>query len=150
MRVIFFLLIQQDSTHLILCLKHGCLTKPRQYCYIASTHFGIENYLNVYNRAFYNSFSRTNYNAPVSYNLKDAVSSLIGNGSYFTATLHAEESVLHGDPALKINSFPKPDFDIEAQNVIINPTFVSVADNSFKVKCYFIIWVKPPAILFQF
>ncbi|HYJ65945.1 MAG TPA: C25 family cysteine peptidase, partial [Parafilimonas sp.] len=105
--------------------------------YIASTHFGIENYLNVYNRAFYNSFSRTNYNAPVSYNLKDAVSSLIGNGSDFTATLHAEESVLHGDPALKINSFPKPDFDIEAQNVIINPTFVSVADNNFKVKCYF-------------
>lgn len=105
--------------------------------YIASTHFGIENYLDAYNRGFYNSFVRTRYNAPISYNLKDAATFLFGGGTDFTATLHAEESVLHGDPALKINSSPKPDFDIEAQNVIINPAFVSVANNSFKVKCYF-------------
>ena len=105
--------------------------------YIASTHFGIETYLNVYNRGFYNSFARTSYNAPLAYNLKDAVSYLINNAGDFTGTLHAEESVLHGDPAIKINASAKPDFDIEAQNVIINPTFVSVADNSFKIKCYF-------------
>ncbi len=105
--------------------------------YIASTHFGIESYLNVYNRGLYNSFVRTRYNAPLSYNLKDASIFLFGGGADFTATLHAEENVLHGDPALKINASPKPDFDIEAQNVIINPTFVSVADNNFKVKCYF-------------
>ena len=34
--------------------------------YIASTHFGVESYLNVYNKGFYNSFARTNYNAPIS------------------------------------------------------------------------------------
>jgi hypothetical protein len=105
--------------------------------YIASTHFGVESYLDAYNTGFYNSFSRTNYNQPISYNLKDAVSYLLSNDGDFTGTLHAEESVLHGDPALKINAHPKPDFDIEEQNVIINPTFVSVADNSFNVKCYF-------------
>ena len=58
-------------------------------------------------------------------------------GTDFTADFHAEESVLHGDPALYINAHALPDFDIEAQNVIINPAFVSVADNSFKIKCYF-------------
>lgn len=105
--------------------------------YIASTHFGIETYLDIYNTGFYNSFVRTKYNVPLSYNLKDAVSYLLNTSSDFAATLHAEESVLHGDPALKINSSSKPDFDIEAQNVTINPTFVSVADNNFKVKCYF-------------
>ncbi|MBV9963650.1 MAG: hypothetical protein JO072_15520, partial [Parafilimonas sp.] len=105
--------------------------------YIASTHFGIESYLDVYNTGFYKSFSRTNYDAPVSLNLKDATSYLISNAGDFTGTLHAEESVLHGDPSLKINAFTQPDFDIEAQNVVINPTFVSVADNSFNVKCYF-------------
>ena len=62
---------------------------------------------------------------------------MVGNGFDFTAILHAEESVLHGDPALKINAAAKPDFDIEAQNVLIDPTFVSVADNNFKVKCLF-------------
>lgn len=105
--------------------------------YIASTHFGVESYLDVYNRAFYNSFVRTKYNAPVSYNIKDALTTLFGGGTDITATLHAEENVLHGDPALKINASALPDFDIEAQNVITNPTFVSVADNNFKIKCYF-------------
>ncbi|MEP6684971.1 MAG: C25 family cysteine peptidase [Parafilimonas sp.] len=106
--------------------------------YIASTHFGVEGYLNDYNTGFYNSFSRTKYGAPVSYNLKDAVSFLLNNNSGdFIANLHAEESVLHGDPALKINAHALPDFDIEEQNVNIDPTFVSVADNSFKIKCYF-------------
>lgn len=105
--------------------------------YIASTHFGIEQYLDLYNTGFYNSFSRTRYDAPISLNLKDAVAYLLSNSGDFTGTLHAEESALNGDPALKLNAHPKPDFDIEAQNVIINPTFVSVADNNFKVKCYF-------------
>ncbi len=105
--------------------------------YIASTHFGIESYLDVYNTGFYNSFGRTNYYAPVSYNLKDATAYLMAKAGDFTGTLHGEESVLHGDPAIKINASAKPDFDIEAQNVVINPTFVSVADNSFNVKCYF-------------
>ena len=106
--------------------------------YIASTHFGVEGPLDDYNTGFYNSFSRTKYGAPVSYNLKDAVTYLLNqNPGDFIANLHAEESVLHGDPALKINAHALPDFDIEEQNVIINPTFVSVADNSFKIKCYF-------------
>ncbi len=106
--------------------------------YIASTHFGIESYLDDYNKGFYNSFSRTNYNQPLSYNLKDAVNYLLAdNPGDLTATLHAEENVLHGDPALKLNAHTKPDFAVEAPGVIITPTFVSVADNSFKVKCYF-------------
>lgn len=105
--------------------------------YIASTHFGIESYLNVYNTGFYNSFGKTNYDEPVAINLEEATSYLMSNAGDFTGTLHAEESVLHGDPAIKINAFAKPDFDIEEQNVLINPTFVSVADNSFTVKCYF-------------
>jgi hypothetical protein len=105
--------------------------------YIASTHFGVESYLDAYNTGFYNSFSRTKYDQPIANNLKDAVSYLLSNDGDFTGTLHAEESVLHGDPALKINASAKPDFAVESPEVIISPTFVSVADNSFNVKCYF-------------
>ena len=47
--------------------------------YLASTHYGIANYLDVYINAFYNSFVRTRYDAPISYNLKDAVTSLVGD-----------------------------------------------------------------------
>jgi hypothetical protein len=69
--------------------------------------------------------------------MKDAASYLVATAGDFTGILHAEENVLHGDPALKINAHPKPDFVVEEPGVIITPTFVSVADNSFKVKCYF-------------
>ncbi len=105
--------------------------------YIASTHYGIESYLDLYNYEFYNSFCRTNYGAPVSYNTKDALAYLFANTGDYAGTLHAEENVLHGDPALKMNSFAKPDFTVEAPGVVITPTFISSADNNFKIKCYF-------------
>ena len=38
---------------------------------------------------------------------------------------------LHGDPALRINPHPKPDYVIEDPQVKINPAFISVAENSF-------------------
>ena len=42
-----------------------------------------------------------------------------------------EEMALHGDPALKINPHPKPDYVIEDPQVKINPAFISVSENSF-------------------
>lgn len=105
--------------------------------YVASTHFGIESYLDVYNTGFYGSFCRTNYNRPLGLNTKDAAAHLFSIASDYAGTLHAEENVLHGDPALKLNAFSKPDYVVEDPGVIITPSFISVADNNFKVKCYF-------------
>jgi len=107
--------------------------------FIGSTHFGVENYLDVYNYGFYVSLSKAGYHQPVSSNINDAVKYLTGTG-YLDSTsryLHAEETVLHGDPALMINAHSKPDFVVEEPQVQINPTFVSVADNSFNIKTYF-------------
>ncbi|MEO7962227.1 MAG: hypothetical protein ABIR19_11805, partial [Ginsengibacter sp.] len=44
---------------------------------------------------------------------------------------HMEEIALHGDPALKINPHPKPDYIIEDQQAKINPPFLSVSANNF-------------------
>jgi len=108
--------------------------------FIASTHFGVTNYLDTYNSAFYTSLGSTGYNQPVSTNIIAGINALLnggGNQGDLTAILHAEENVLHGDPALKINAFAKPDFAVEDPQVTINPTFISVSDNSFTVKAYF-------------
>ncbi len=106
--------------------------------FIASTHFGVENYLDAYCQGFYRSLATTGYNKPVTTNMRDGTVYLLSTptdsvSKYF----HAEETVLHGDPALKINAHEKPDFVIEDPQVIINPTFVSVADNNFNIKAYF-------------
>ncbi len=109
--------------------------------FLASTHFGVEYYLDTYNTAFYNDLvSDAGYNKPVSHNIIAGVKALLANALYsdsISYLLHAEESVLHGDPALKINAPPKPDFAVEDPQVSINPSFISVADNSFNVKAYF-------------
>ena len=106
--------------------------------FIASSHLGVVNYLDAYNRGFYESLSHNGYGKPVSTNMRDAITYLINTGyDSTTRYLHGEENVLHGDPALKINSFAKPDFVVEDSKVVINPTFISVADNSFNVKVYF-------------
>lgn len=108
--------------------------------FIASTHFGVESYLDAYNDGFYKSLSsRAGYGQPVSINIRDGINFLISTRYLDSTTryLHGEENVLHGDPALKINYFPKPDFAVEDSKVIIDPTFISVADNQFKVKVYF-------------
>jgi hypothetical protein len=106
--------------------------------FIASTHFGVEGYLHQYNLGFYKSLSNTGYGEPVSINMKDATVYLLGTSfDSTTRYLHAEENVLHGDPALKINYHDKPDFVVEDPKVFITPSFISVADNSFNVKVYF-------------
>ncbi len=105
--------------------------------FLASTHFGIESNLDTYNIGFYNNLiSPAGYGKPVSTNILAGITELLSSGDQVD-NLHAEESVLHGDPALRINSQPKPDFAVEDPQVFINPTFVSVADNAFNVKAYF-------------
>ncbi|HEY6978328.1 MAG TPA: C25 family cysteine peptidase [Chitinophagaceae bacterium] len=106
--------------------------------FIASSHFGVANYLDIYNQAFYESLTHDGYGNAVSINMRDAAATLINTRlDSTTRYLHAEENVLHGDPALKINYFAKPDFAVEESKVIIDPAFISVANNSFNVKVYF-------------
>ncbi len=104
--------------------------------FIASTHFGITTYLDYYNRNLYKSIDITGYGKSMAFNISEAVIAM--NARYLPddlgGRLHAEETSLHGDPAIKINSFQQPDFVVEAPQVQIIPNIVSVADTKFTVK----------------
>lgn len=104
--------------------------------FIASTHFGIDTYLDYYNSSLYKSISTTGYGKSIAFNINEAINAM---NNYFGlesigGRLHAEENTLHGDPAIKINSFSKPDFVVEDPNVQVVPNIVSVADTKFTVK----------------
>jgi len=104
--------------------------------FLASTHWGIPPFLNFYNTKLYEAFSRTLYGGTIGNQMKFVNQSLGGNPQaldYYTR-IHLEELNLNGDPAIKINSFPLPDYAIEDQLVKITPSIVTVADNSFNVK----------------
>jgi Peptidase family C25/CARDB len=117
------------------------LTKQRgSIGFLASTHFGIVNYLNIFISNFYGLMNKADYGASVGKINLDAAKQMLqisGSGDYY-ARLHAEEMTLHGDPAIKLNYQALPDYDIEEPQVIINPQFVSIAENKFtaNIKLY--------------
>ena len=107
---------------------------------IANSHFGLTTHLDTYTTGFYRSLSTTGYNAGVATNMLAAIDNLkrAAGGSfndYYTRT-HAEETVLAGDPAVRIYASSKPDFVVEPQNVVITPSILSVSNISFTVKAF--------------
>lgn len=104
--------------------------------FLADTHFGIPPFLNFYNDNFYTLFSKTMYGGTVGNQLKEVLRLMGGQSTTldFYNRIHIEEITLHGDPALKINTFSKPDYVVEEPLVRISPNIISVADETFNVK----------------
>ncbi len=96
--------------------------------FLADTHFGIGNYLDDYNTPFYNAFCKNLYGDTLGKQLA-YVYQVDNNTSNYYNRIHLEEILLHGDPALKINSFVKPDYIIDDKSVIISPSTITVKDS---------------------
>lgn len=101
--------------------------------FVASTNFGIVNYLNILLAGQYNLMTGADYGKPLGVLEKDALNALIKAvpGDFF-ARLHAEQMTTHGDPYVRLYQQPT-DYDIEASQVTINPTLVSVSNTTFTV-----------------
>lgn len=116
--------------------KYVLANQRGSIAFLASTHLGIPPFLNNYQNEFYKQTGVINYGSSTGIIIKNVVQNLGGSNpalDFFTR-IHLEEMNLHGDPALTINSHPKPDYIIEEAMIKINPAIVSVADNSFTVK----------------
>ncbi len=102
--------------------------------FIASTHFGIVNYLTYISMLYIIIFQQihTAQRWEISRASFQKMVNSVGTSDFY-ARLHAEEITLHGDPAVRMNSQQKPDYIIEEPQVKISPTFISVAANKFSV-----------------
>ncbi len=116
--------------------KYVLANQRGSIAFLASTHLGIPPFLNNYQNEFYKQTGVTNYGGAAGTSIENVIQNLGGAnpGLDFFTRLHLEEMNLNGDPALKINSDPKPDYVIEEPMIRINPAIVSVADNSFSIK----------------
>lgn len=104
--------------------------------FVASTHFGIVNYLNLFLNNLYGTISRTDYNKTLGETSRDAFQSMqnaTGINDFYTR-IHMEQITLHGDPVLRINAQAKPDYVVEESLIKINPAFISIAENHFEVR----------------
>jgi hypothetical protein len=108
--------------------------------FLASSHYGIPHYLDIFNTKTYTSESRTMYGRTYGEILRQSVIDVFAQTSQldFYARMHTEQNTLHGDPALRPNTHIKPDYVIEEPMVKISPSFISVADTAFKVEARYI------------
>ncbi|HEY6504952.1 MAG TPA: C25 family cysteine peptidase [Chitinophagaceae bacterium] len=103
--------------------------------FLASTHLGIVHYLDIYNTRLYTAMSRTHYGKTIGEQMDEAINQVfaITTENDFYARFQCEQFTLHGDPALKLYTTPKPDYVIEEQMVKISPSFITVGDQTFRV-----------------
>ena len=104
--------------------------------FLGSTHLGIPPFLNFYNLQLYDAIGKSMYGKSIGQQVQRVLQNLGSNpsGLDFYTRIHLEEINLHGDPAIKINYFNKPDYAIEEASVKVEPSIVTVADNSFTLK----------------
>ena len=115
--------------------------------FIASTHVGIVYYLNIWAYNAYQEMCYKNYGKSIG-EIMVATSRDVFNYSTqedFYARANIEETALHGDPAITLNQYPKPDYVIEDSLVKISPNFLSVADTAFTVTTTILNSGKAPA-----
>lgn len=134
------------SGNLSLSEKYVLANQRGSIGFLADTHFGIPPFLNFFNEELYKSFCRNMYGNTIGNQLKHVLNVLDGNNfdiNYFMR-IHLEELALHGDPALKVNWFIKPDYAIEENNVKITPNIITVADNNFHIDMKMVNLGKAP------
>lgn len=132
----FFTFDQQRFTYNETLSEKFTLAKQRgSIAFIASTHYGIVNYLNIYLNALYTDIAKSSYGATLGELLRDALQQVTdASGSNdFYARMHAEQTTLHGDPALLMNWQALPDYILEEPQVKISPSFISIAQDTFTV-----------------
>jgi Peptidase family C25/CARDB len=103
--------------------------------FIASTHFGVVNYLNIYISNLNQGFGKRSYGKQLGEIIKNSLQDMVnavGANDYY-GRLHAEEITLHGDPAIKFNFNALPDYVIEEPQVQITPQFISIAEQNARL-----------------
>ena len=122
------------SGNLTLSEKYLLTPQRGSIGFLADTHFGVPPQLNFFNQSFYARFGRSMYGNTVGNQIKAVAEELSGFPNFdFLLRIHLEQITLHGDPAVKINNFPKPDYAVEEPQIKISPSLITVADNSFNV-----------------
>lgn len=83
--------------------------------FIAQVGQGISQYLHNYSQNLFNHIGRFNYGEPISHSMQRTVLDIQAN--YLYMKVLCLEMTLHGDPALVLNSFAKPDYEIKPENI---------------------------------
>jgi hypothetical protein len=124
-----FLTKETISENFVLAPDRGAIA------FLATTSLGIVQYLDILNTNNYKALGITKYGKTIGEIMQEAIARSFDITTQFDfyARVHCEQISLNGDPALKYNTQPKPDYVIEEPMVKVTPTFISTADGTFKL-----------------
>lgn len=107
--------------------------------FLASTHLGIVHYLDIYNTRFYRAMSTTHYGATIGEIADETIRQVFASTTQndFYARFQCEQFTLHGDPAIRLYNFEKPDYVIEEPLVKVSPSFIPVSESWFNISASF-------------
>lgn len=102
--------------------------------YLASVTKAEMPWLNEYASLFYKNIGQLNYGKTVGYCIQQTIDSLYKTyPTFFSAKSVCLEMTLHGDPAIKMNSFELPDYEISEPDVYFTPSEVTTLDSTFVI-----------------
>lgn len=99
--------------------------------YLAVTHEGIAQFLDIFTNTLYKNLSRDEYGKSIGNAILSAREKAYEMNSGDYARNAFQEFTLHGDPAVVLNSFSKPDLVIENSSISFSPTVVTTQVDSF-------------------
>lgn len=102
--------------------------------FTATSGLSVSSALDNYGLFTYGNFCQNYYNKPWSKALQYsmwAMDSLFNQDDFWMAV--AYEMTLHGDPAITINQYNLPDYDIEQSSVFFTPSPVTAGVDSFNI-----------------
>jgi hypothetical protein len=103
--------------------------------FIATSHFGVVSVLRIWNTQLYENMSRNAYGKTMGELMQATAASTLaavaaGEENFMVRT-NVEATILHGDPAIKLNTYNQPDYVLTDAQVKVEPQFVSIADTVF-------------------
>ena len=124
-----------SSSNQTLSEKYVMAKRRGSIGFVASTHYGVVNYLNIFVNALYTSMSGSGYGRPMGEVQSVALQRMlqsVGRTDYL-ARMHAEQITLHGDPMVRVYAHERPDYVVEAPGVRIEPGLATLADGAVDV-----------------
>lgn len=119
--------VQSTSEQYVLERNKGSIA------FIASGNLGFASTLNTYSAAFYRNFATDNYGKSLAENMIETVKNIQGINPLTTIRLVCLEMSLQGDPAIRLNPHPLPDYEAKSSNVFVSPQEITSELDSFKI-----------------
>ena len=117
-----------NSEHFVLIPDKGSIA------YLATVNTGIAAELNKFNLNFYKHNFQSHYDESIGENIIRAIQDMPPSIIFpYMKESTALEMTLHGDPAIVLNAFPKPDFAISQEDIFFEPEVLRADLDSFDV-----------------